>query len=361
MVTRMTANAVRRSRLRHQRLVAPRRTDPVTVVADAVAFQGQDPGSVLAAIALRAGATVADVVRAFDEGSLVRSWPMRGTLFATTPAHLATLLHHTGPRIHRSTVRRRERLGLDERTLRRAGEVLAAALAERPLTRAEALDRWRRAGIATDGGRGYHLLMHHAVAGLAHWGRFDEDGTEQLLELSTVPPPADPDAALAAVVRSWLAFRGPAREADLAWWTKLPRSVLRPALARIEDLAEVEVAGADGPFLMVGQERPRAPSSGITLVPGFDEWLLGYEDRSLIGSPAALTALVPGGNGVFRPAILDDGRLVGTWRTSRIPRRAAGGRAARRPAGAYELVEDLPAARHEELEHALAAWGSALQ
>ena len=98
---------------------------PAQVVDRAVALQGQDLPAVLRAIALRsrAGTTVDDVRAAFDRGELVRSWPVRGTLFATTPSHLRNLLSLTGERIHRSTARRREQLGLDDATLERAREI----------------------------------------------------------------------------------------------------------------------------------------------------------------------------------------------------------------------------------------------
>lgn len=356
MVTTISATMARRLRLRCQRLVGAGRTGPVDVVDQAVALQGQDVGSVLRAIALRAGRAVtpADVRAEFDAGRLVRSWPMRATLFATTPAHLAALLHHTAPRLHRALTRRREQLGLDPRTIGHAREVLATALAERPLTRAEALDGWEGAGIRTDSGRGYHLLVHLAIDGLAHWGRFDDRGAQQLLELSTGSPPADPEAALSAIVRSWLAFRAPATEDDLAWWTKLPKTLLRRAAGAIEDLVEVDVIGPSGRTRawVLEQHLPAVGhrATRITLVPGFDEWILGYTDRSLVASPAALGRLVPGGNGVFRPAILDDGRVIGTWQ--------AGAGRDRRP---YELLVALPPARQAELERALSAQRAALQ
>src|SRR5699024_5537449 len=113
---------------------------PTQVVDRAGALQGQDLPAVLRAIAMRSRAgTTADAVRgAFDRGELVRSWPARGTLFATTPSQLRKLLSLTGERIHRSTVRRREQLGLDDATLERAREIALPLL---PLTRADLLTR----------------------------------------------------------------------------------------------------------------------------------------------------------------------------------------------------------------------------
>ncbi|UDF14640.1 winged helix DNA-binding domain-containing protein [Antiquaquibacter oligotrophicus] len=283
---------------------------PTEVVDRAVAFQGQDLRAVLRAIAIRSapGTTVADVVAAFDEGRLVRSWPLRGTLFATTPEHLAFLLSHTGERMHRSMIKRRGDLGLDDAVIERARGLLLAALAERPQSRADAMTVWQAAGIDTSAGRGYHLIVHLALAGLIHWGPFD--GEEQLLVATNARQPVTD--ALPEVVRSVILARAPMSEADLAWWTKLPLGVLRPALAEVPDLERVVVEGAE--MLMIGHPAEESGPAGVDLLPGFDEWILGYADRSLVADEAAMTTMIPGGNGIFRPVVLADGVVVGTWR-----------------------------------------------
>ena len=55
-------------------------------------------------------------------------------------------------------------------------------------------------------------------------------------------------------------------------------------------------------------------------LPGFDEFMLGYKDRSIQAPAAHLDAIVPGGNGVFRSTVCLDGRAVATW--TRTVRRA---------------------------------------
>ena len=169
------------------------------------------------------------------------------------------------------------------------------------------------------GGPGYHLLLHLSVGGHVHWGAFDPDRPEQLLTLSPGYAPADPEAALAEIVRGFVLARGPVTEGDLAWWTKLPRAVLRRAAAAVEDLTTVEVDGAR--YWMIG-EPGSARTTGAVLLPGFDEWILGYGDRSLTTSPAMFQAVVPGRNGIFRPAVVLDGITVGTWRLPRTSSRA---------------------------------------
>ena len=61
-----------------------------------------------------------------------------------------------------------------------------------------------------------------------------------------------------------------------------------------------------------------------------------------------LAALVPGSNGIFRPAVLVDGVTVGTWRWPR------GARAGTEPV--LDLVEPVSAAARQEIEQALTAW-----
>ncbi|WP_461169781.1 winged helix DNA-binding domain-containing protein [Arthrobacter sp. Z1-15] len=342
----LTRQDARRLRWQSQ-LLGGSELAPADVVRRAVALQGQDLPAVLEAIAIRSrpGTGVQEVRDAFDRGELVRSWPMRGTLFATTPEHLAALLHFTGDRIRAMAARRRAELGLDDAVVSRGRETLREALAERHLLRSEVLGLWEAAGIPTTEGRGYHLLMHLSVEGLMHWGSFDPSGSRQYLTASAVRAPEDPDAALADVVRGFVRARGPVTEADLAWWTKLPKTMVRRAAAAAGNLVEVKVEGR--PAWVMGEPRIPGPS-GVTLVPGFDEWILGYADRSLVAGAKMLAALVPGNNGVFRPAVLVDGVVVGTWRWPRT---------ARTPAEpVLDVVEPVPAATRRRIEQAVEAW-----
>jgi hypothetical protein len=52
---------------------------------------------------------------------------------------------------------------------------------------------------------------------------------------------------------------------------------------------------------------------GARLLPGFDEYLLGYRDRSVVLAPEHSDAIVPGGNGRFKATIVADGEVIGTW------------------------------------------------
>jgi hypothetical protein len=56
---------------------------------------------------------------------------------------------------------------------------------------------------------------------------------------------------------------------------------------------------------------PEAPE--VLLLPGFDELLLGYRDRTLSADPRH-TPLFASSNGIFAPTVMLHGRAVGTWK-----------------------------------------------
>ena len=128
-----------------------------------------------------------------------------------------------------------------------------------------------------------------------------------------VPAPRhlERDAALSEIARRYLTARGPATDRDLAWWTGLTLTDARAAIASVDD--EFERLEVDGVVYRHAPGLEGAPD-GIHLLPGFDEYLLGYTDRSaqLAGHP--LTDVVPGGNGMFLATIVVNGEIAGTWR-----------------------------------------------
>jgi hypothetical protein len=73
----------------------------------------------------------------------------------------------------------------------------------------------------------------------------------------------------------------------------------------------------DGTEMLVEPARldtpPRELADDWVALPGFDEYMLGYKDRSMMLEDGHLAAVVPGGNGVFRSTLVRAGRVVATW------------------------------------------------
>ncbi len=62
-----------------------------------------------------------------------------------------------------------------------------------------------------------------------------------------------------------------------------------------------------------GRPVPRAGRGTARLLAGFDEYILGYGDRTAQLAAEHAAKVVPGANGVFRPVVVVDGQVVATW------------------------------------------------
>src|SRR5699024_3904761 len=90
-----------------------------------------------------------------------------------------------------------------------------------------------------------------------------------------------------------------------------------PALARAEGLKQVIIGGLThylDPAVPDLLAEHRRDARRLMLLPGFDELMLGYGDRTFAVPPAHLHRLVPGGNGIFRATVVKAGRVIGLWR-----------------------------------------------
>ena len=313
-------------RLVAQRVVGPRLRGPAEVVEWLTAMQGQDLPGLLESIALRTkGSDVASVRKAFDSGAIVRTWPMRGTLHAVAARDAAWLVELLAERPLRAMARRRRDLGLTDAHVDLARSTLVEALAGGgALARGALLDRWTEVGLDVTGGRGYHLLALLAHERLTCLGpMLDKDQAFVLLdewvpEQRRLGRDLDREAALTELALRYLRSHGPASEADLARWAGLPLRDVRAGIAGAGDaLAHIEVEGTTyhldpaTPDLLAEH---RDAARRVLLLPGFDEIVLGYADRTATIPPEHAALVVPGGNGVFRPTVLEDGVAVGTWR-----------------------------------------------
>jgi len=116
--------------------------------------------------------------------------------------------------------------------------------------------------------------------------------------------------ARAALARAWLTAFGPARPADLQWWTGWTAAQLRQALSSL-DIAEVDLDGAPGILLAEDQE-PVAPAEPwAALLPALDPSAMGWRERSWYVGGHAAALFDRSGN--IGPTAWWDGRIVGGW------------------------------------------------
>jgi hypothetical protein len=280
------------------------------------AMQAQDVNSGLWSLGVRLpGVPLTAINDALERREVLRTWPMRGTVHFVPSADAHWMLDLMGVRALAGAAKRREALGLDEKTVDRAVEILAAALAGGGrLTRAACLATLTDAGIEISGQRGYHLLWFASQRGVTAIA--PQVGKEQSFVLldEWAPEPRRPsrEEALGIIAVRYFRSHGPATRKDFAGWTGLPMGDCRAGIAVAGDeLTTVEVDGAEMIAASAQLDAPRP--TGLLALPGFDEYLLGFKDRSLMADPGHLDAIVPGGNGVFRSTIVRDGRVVATW------------------------------------------------
>lgn len=121
------------------------------------------------------------------------------------------------------------------------------------------------------------------------------------------------DEALTELALRYFNSRAPVTIQDFIWWSGLSASEARAGFEAVKSNFVQEVF--DGKIYWM-------PSNGVVpkerlnafALPGFDEYLLGYKDRSAVLDSAHAEQVCPGGNGVFFSTIVIDGQVAGTWK-----------------------------------------------
>jgi len=243
------------------------------------------------------------------------------------------------PETQRWSRRRLEQLGLPAARQDKALGVIARALAdEGPLTRTEARERVEAAGVRLTQQTGMHIALTAVLSGIACLGP-DRGKTTCLVSREDwlgKMPKFDRAKALAELARVYVRAFAPVTDRDFAYWSGLP---LRDVRAGLESIAKEieEVRVGDQTMLAPRGGLPRLPVKGqVRMCGNFDTYLLGWKDRSFSVASEHATHVKEGGGGWIRPVILEDGIVVGGWRSTR-------------KGGKLEITLNLPKAERERL------------
>lgn len=322
-----------RANLLHRPVHEPGTGGVTEVVRRTAGLQAQSwPAAVLAVRARSTATRAADVVTAReDDRSVVRGWFMRGTLQLVATEDAGWLTGLLAPGILAGSERRMRELELTPGDRERAVEVLTAELTRHgPRDRAELAEALLRAELVPDppGQTVYALIRYAALQRVLCYG--PDRGTaptwvlaRDWLPAGTLDP--DPDRPPAELARRYLTAYGPASVKDFVAWSGLPAAVARRAFGELGG-SEVELPPGEEPAFPGDARAQRPPDgplvelagapageAGVRLVGEFDPYLLGYRNRDLVVDPSNRRRIHPGG-GMISPAVLRDGRAIGTWR-----------------------------------------------
>lgn len=306
-------------RLAAQRMTTDLFDTPEEAARHMVAMQAQDYEGGLWSLGLRTkSATRGDVEQAIIDRKIIRTWPMRGTLHVMHADDVWWLLDLLAPRATAAAASRRVRqLGLTDAIVAEAEAALRSELAGgKTIARnnvAELLAANVK-GIRIDTQHTQHLMRNFGERGVICFGpREGKQPTFVLLD-EWVPRRATKSRgeALAELARRYVVSHGPVTLKDFAGWGMMTMADARAGLEAAKDkMAEMIVGGET--YYHTPELVPTKKSSTL-LLPGFDEYLLGYKNREAMLLKEHSQRVVPGGNGMFLATVVRDGQVSGLWK-----------------------------------------------
>lgn len=339
-------------------------TSVVQAVSNLLAVQGQQVSALPHALLERTpSAKFSDVSTAFNQLELVRSRPMRGTVHITSAADYHWLRLTLN---QRSTYSLRNQLvlgGISETDLETAWQLVKTHAGEQGIRRKDMFALWVLSGLAVKAqnatspqappteqarvNRWCTLMMWELDRkGLVVEGPMGTN-EHRFIDATCLPAatsaasgykfdPTNLRAARMEVARRYAYGHGPVSVADLARWTALPVTQARQALedaasdsSGIKQIIRVKIEKntftpaappkavkeynqllymrADLPDLLTDN---LSQARRLIYLPAFDELHVGYRNRTCLTDEAGEKLICPNANGLFRPLIVNNGRLI---------------------------------------------------
>ena len=343
------------SRLANQQISNTELKTPGNLVRWFGAMQSQDLPMAKWAIGARLpGTTEKDIDAAINNGQVLRTHVMRPTWHFVSPHDIYWMLELTGPYIKAQSKSRDKQLELTQKIYTRSNNIIEKALSKaHHLTRTELVEELHRAKIKTDEYRSGHLLIRAELDGLICSGPFrGKLPTYALLsERVKKKTTLTRQEALASLAKTYFSSHGPATAQDFHWWSGLRVKDVTEAIDLIKPHLSSEQLDDQTYWFISSGTPPANLKPAVHLLPAFDEYLISYKNRSAaieIGHHAKAFT----NNGIFRPIVVVNGKVVGIWKRAVIKDSVA---------IECELFTPISAAQSKQVSKAASTYAAFLQ
>ncbi|HEY8933726.1 MAG TPA: winged helix DNA-binding domain-containing protein [Cyclobacteriaceae bacterium] len=260
------------------------------------------------------GITDAAIEKDFNDGKILRTHVLRPTWHFVSPEDIRWMLKLTAPKIRMLSKGHHRQFDIDAAVLKRSKKIITKTLeGGKHLTREVLKANLAKGKINTDDIRLGLLLMEAEIDGIICSGkRLGKQFTYALLD-ERVPATTiiECDEAVAELGKRYFISRGLATVQDFVWWSGLTLKDAKKSIEINKQFLDSRVIqeqthwfAADMPL------KPKALKS-VVILPAYDEYTVGYRDRSHVIAPALMKQT---GNGIFKPTLLVDGQVSGTWK-----------------------------------------------
>ena len=309
---------IRRLRLTYQGICDQRFGQPEEVVRWLGAVQAQDFAGAKWAIGLRMKKSSDErVEKAFNEGKFLRTHLLRPTLHFVAADDIRWMLALTSTRTRALWNSYYRKTGIDAATFRRSNDVLQVAMSGgNHLTRSEIRLEFKKARINSDGLRFGFLMSRAELDAIICSGV--KRGAQQTYALLDERAPAQTQLergeALARLALRYFTSHGPAATKDFAWWSGHPVGEARRALESVRSHLHAKIVDGETYWFSSSDFTQGRRVPACFLLPNFDEYLVGYSDRSILFDGKYKGKLCPRPDILSHYTIVCDGEVAGTWK-----------------------------------------------
>ncbi len=302
-------------RINNQQLAGTKFKSAKEIVSWMGAMQAQNYAMSKWAIGVRLpGSTDETVERAINSGEIIRTHVMRPTWHLISSEDVKWMLALSTPHLRKSMKGRHKALGLTDQIFKRSNSIIEKSLAKNGyMTRAELIEQLNKNKIKPDNLQAIHIMFNAELNGTVCNGPMrGKQFTYALLE-ERVPQTKSltREEALAKLSLRYFTSHGPATIQDFTWWSGLPAGEIRKALEMVKsNLVSEKIDNQI--FWFANSAIVKSAIQPVYFLPAFDEFMISYKDRSASLAPEFSNKAITS-NGIFKPIIVADGKVIGTW------------------------------------------------
>jgi hypothetical protein len=312
----MNLSAIAKYRLTSQQIAETGFKSPMEMVEWFCAVQGQEYAQTKWGLGLRLPHLKdADMENDINEGKILRTHLLRPTWHLVSAEDIRWLLTLTAPRVHIANAYMYRKIELDAKTLNPCMDIIIRLLqGNKHLTRDEINQAFAKNGILASGHRLSYIMMYAELEKIVCSGiRQGNQFTYALFDERVKPARhITDDEALNRLTAQYFKSRGPATVQDYATWSGLALKDCKRGLETVKN--KLHAITADGAEYYVSDDAvfTGKPVEDICLLPIYDEYIMGYKDRSAIMEYAKSRKAESSFK--YDCMIIYDGQIIGTWK-----------------------------------------------